>query len=428
MNPLPCGWAIEPLVHVADVVMGQSPPGESYNADGDGTPFFQGKAEFTSLFAEVRKWTKAGTKFAKQGDILLSVRAPVGPTNLAPVDCAIGRGLAAIRAKDHMDQKYLLWALRASEPSLAAKGTGTTFSAISGKTLRQHPIPTPPIDEQRRIVDILEDHLSRLDAADAELEALPRRLRALDGAQAVRMFCGNGLPAGPESVALGDHTMSVPNGWRTSNVGTEADLVEYGTSAKTHATCGADDVPVIRMGNLQGGQLVLDKLAYLPRSHPDVSAKALEPGDLLFNRTNSAELVGKSAVYYGVGRPVTFASYLIRVRFGPNVEPDWANLLINSPLGRRHIASVASQQVGQANVNGTKLKAFPLLLPPRDVQRQMLDEFRSWKIGAARLQAGANQGRARCALLRRALLDAAFSGRLTGRSSDLECAEEMIVQ
>ena len=169
---LPSHWQLRPLSDVANVTLGQSPPGESYNTSGIGAPFFQGKAEFGDLHPEVRKYTTSGAKFAKAGDILLSVRAPVGPTNVAPVDCVIGRGLAALRAFEGVEPKYLLWALRSCERDLASMGAGSTFAAVTGKQVRSLPIPVAPLAEQGRIVDILEYHLSRLDAAAATLRAV----------------------------------------------------------------------------------------------------------------------------------------------------------------------------------------------------------------------------------------------------------------
>jgi len=89
---------IAKLQEVAEIIMGQSPPGDTYNETGDGLPFFQGKAEFGETCPTVKKWCNAPKKIAEAGDILMSVRAPVGPTNLASERCCIGRGLAAIRA------------------------------------------------------------------------------------------------------------------------------------------------------------------------------------------------------------------------------------------------------------------------------------------------------------------------------------------
>lgn len=165
MTKLPDGWETRRLDEIADIVMGQSPPGSSYNEHREGQPFFQGKTEFGEVHPTVRKYTTAGTKFAKAGDILMSVRAPVGPTNIADIDCVIGRGLAAIRAKSVVSQSFLRLSLKHLEVDIQSKGTGTTFDAITGETLRGTLVAVPPIEVQHKIVEHLEDHLSRLDAA-----------------------------------------------------------------------------------------------------------------------------------------------------------------------------------------------------------------------------------------------------------------------
>jgi type I restriction enzyme S subunit len=179
MTKLPYGWEIKRLDEIAEVVMGQSPPGSSYNEHGEGRPFFQGKTEFGEVHPTVKKYTTAGTKFAKAGDILMSVRAPVGPTNIADIDCVIGRGLAAIRAKSVVSQSYLRWSLKHLEIDIQSKGTGTTFDAITGETLRSTLIALPPLAEQQEIVDILEDHLSRLDETLRMVEAIEKKSVAM---------------------------------------------------------------------------------------------------------------------------------------------------------------------------------------------------------------------------------------------------------
>ncbi len=144
------------LGEVAQIVSGQSPPGTTYNERGVGLPFFQGKAEFGQVNPVAKKWCTAPVKTADVGDILISVRAPVGPTNVADQRCCIGRGLAAIRP-DHSkaDRDYIHWAIRWAEPRLVQKGQGSTFSAINRKDLQSLELPLPPLSEQRRIVDIL---------------------------------------------------------------------------------------------------------------------------------------------------------------------------------------------------------------------------------------------------------------------------------
>ena len=161
---LPVGWKRGTIADIANVEMGQSPPSVTYNKEGVGLPFFQGKADFGDLYATPRVWCSAPGKIAGPDDILLSVRAPVGPTNLAPAECCIGRGLAAIRPEPGISLRFLLYAFRRFERELGSLGTGTTFRAISGKQLRSLVIPVAPAGEQVRIAEGLDDLFSRLDS------------------------------------------------------------------------------------------------------------------------------------------------------------------------------------------------------------------------------------------------------------------------
>ncbi|MFH1284552.1 MAG: restriction endonuclease subunit S [Candidatus Peregrinibacteria bacterium] len=144
------------LEDICDIIAGQSPPSSTYNKDGDGLPFFQGKADFGKIHPKTRIWCNKPRKVAEKGDILISVRAPVGPTNVCDQQCCIGRGLSAIRPRKDVDQQYLLFYLRKVELEISNKGRGSTFSAITQKDLKSIKIPLPPIEEQKRIVRILD--------------------------------------------------------------------------------------------------------------------------------------------------------------------------------------------------------------------------------------------------------------------------------
>lgn len=161
------------------------------------------------------------------------------------------------------------------------------------------------------------------------------------------------------------------------------------------------------MGNIIEGQLDTTDLKYLPAEHPEFPALLLHPGDILFNRTNSAELVGKTAVYTGTPNPCTFASYLIRVRLKPPCLPPYLAFYLNSMFGRQWVASVVNQQVGQANVNGSKLRALRLPLPPLAEQSHIVGEierhFSRIDAGVAALKRiQANLRRQRAAILKAA--------------------------
>lgn len=171
---LPIGWQLKKLGEVCQIIMGQSPPSNTYNSNGIGLPFFQGKAEFTELYPIVEKWCDTPNKIAEPNDILLSVRAPVGTTNLVNVKCCIGRGLAAIRFDNY---KYVFYFLKSIEQELDSKGTGTTFRAISGETIRNTEIPIPTPLEQQAIVAKIEELLSELENGKQQLLTAQQQLK-----------------------------------------------------------------------------------------------------------------------------------------------------------------------------------------------------------------------------------------------------------
>jgi type I restriction enzyme, S subunit len=165
---LPNGWEWERLGRAVYIEMGQSPDSINYNQNGEGIPFFQGKADFGPIFPSERYWCTKPTKYAFDGDILLSVRAPVGPTNIATKECCIGRGLAALRPLAELSTNYLLTTMRAFENVLRKCGTGTTFSAISRDDIDSFVVPIPPIFEQLRIVAKVDELMALCDQLETQ--------------------------------------------------------------------------------------------------------------------------------------------------------------------------------------------------------------------------------------------------------------------
>ena len=139
------------LGEVADVVAGQSPQGKYYNAEGDGMPFYQGKTEFGSMYlGDPVKWTTKITKTADEGDILMSVRAPVGPVNIATRKICIGRGLATIRGET-IEQMFLFYSLRSMQDKITGGG-GAVFDSISQNQIKKLKIPLPSLKVQKQLV------------------------------------------------------------------------------------------------------------------------------------------------------------------------------------------------------------------------------------------------------------------------------------
>lgn len=158
----------------------------------------------------------------------------------------------------------------------------------------------------------------------------------------------------------------IPDDWDVLPLGKLVRSVEYGSAAKSDVK-GA--VPVLRMGNLQGGKIDWSDLVYTD-DIDEINKYTLQPGDVLFNRTNTIDLVGKTSIYEG-GCPAIFAGYLIRI----NVVPDllcsrFLNYILNTEFSRKYSAKVLSVAVGQANINGQKLKTYPIPLPPTKTEQE----------------------------------------------------------
>lgn len=173
-NDLPDNWKLVKLGDVVKVNMGQSPESSTYNDNGDGLPFFQGKAEFTELSPKVVKWCSKPLKIAEPNDILLCVRAPVGDINLADTKCCIGRGLAALTFKNY---KYLYYYLKLKQKELDSKGTGTTFKSISGNIIKDTLFPLPPENIQKAIVSKIEELFTEVDNGIKQLKEAQEQLK-----------------------------------------------------------------------------------------------------------------------------------------------------------------------------------------------------------------------------------------------------------
>ena len=188
---LPKSWEWATLNDISTIILGQSPPSSTYNFERVGLPFFQGKAEFGKIYPTADRWCSKPKKIADKDDVLISVRAPVGPTNLASEKCCIGRGLAAIRAKKIILSKYIFYYFRSIENDWGRKSTGTTFKAITGNILKNSIIPLAPIEEQSRIVNKIETNLSLIDKLTITLDTEVERSSSLRNSILKSAFSGN---------------------------------------------------------------------------------------------------------------------------------------------------------------------------------------------------------------------------------------------
>jgi type I restriction enzyme M protein len=158
-------FEIVKIEDVAEVISGQSPESSNYNDNGEGLPFYQGRTDFGQIYLEApTKWTTQITKEAYKNDILMSVRAPVGPVNIATEKICIGRGLAAIRPKENIEQFYLFYMLRSLNGIIKGNG-GAVFDSISRDQIKEIEIPLPPLEIQQQIVAEIEGYQKIIDGA-----------------------------------------------------------------------------------------------------------------------------------------------------------------------------------------------------------------------------------------------------------------------
>ena len=178
------------LKDIATITMGQSPDSSSYNEEKNGIPFYQGNADFGELYPTARVWCSKPQKIAKENDILISVRAPIGALNYATEECCIGRGLAAITIENDFERNYVFHFLKAQNKELNNKGTGSTFKAISKSVLEEIQVPVISKEQQEismKLLDIIEQIIRQ---RKQELQKLDELIKA----RFVEMFYDKGYP------------------------------------------------------------------------------------------------------------------------------------------------------------------------------------------------------------------------------------------
>jgi len=293
-----------------------------------------------------------------------------------------------------LDRRFLDYFTRTPTFRQQVEAQGSTnYAAIRPADVLGYEIPLPALGEQRRVVARIEEVAAQVH------EARAFRRQALQGADMLvtsrvsHVFAsapGKGWPDG----MLGDYVLE--------------DC--YGTSDKT--TDDDTGIPILRMGNIQNGCLNLRDLKFLHLDAKDRVKLLLKHGDILVNRTNSAELVGKCAVF-DVDGDFAFASYLIRLRLDrERALPRLIAAYINSPLGRAYMLSEKRQMTGQANVNSTKLKALPIALPPLPEQHRIVAELDALQAEVDGLKHLQSETAGELDALLPAVLNRAFAGEL----------------
>ncbi|MFB9145945.1 restriction endonuclease subunit S [Halomonas alkalicola] len=369
---------------------------------------FHEKPEF-----ETRKWeaVKKGYTQFKDGDVLFAKITPCFENGKATVvegfPCGWGAGSTeyhVLRPRaEVVDPRLLLAFVRTKD--FLNNGELNMSGSVGHKRvpkdfIASYSFPLMPKEEQKLIADKLDELLAQVNNLKTRLDAIPailKRFRQSVLAAAVSGSLTDGWRGAPELT-----------GWEDVYLGDVIEKPRYGTSSKSQKH---GDVPVLRMGNLQQGEIDWGDLVYT--SDPsEIEKYTLKKGDVLFNRTNSPDLVGKTSIYRG-GREAVYAGYLICLRSKSRLVPDYLNYHLNSPRARRYCKLVKSDGVSQSNINAKKVAAYPMLLPPIEEQAEIVRRVDQLFAFADQIEQQVANAQTRVDKLTQSILAKAFRGELT---------------
>ena len=335
------------LTEYCDVNMGQSPASSSYNAEQRGIPFFQGNADFGNQNPHVRLWCNAPTKIAHCGDLLLSVRAPIGALNIADCTCCIGRGLAALTAKQKVcDPSWLYFALKSKISELQAQGTGSTFKAINKAALQNLLLPSCSLSEQQHIASVLRKVCCLITARQQQLTLLDQLAKS----RFIEMF-------GAETEF---------KRWRCITIGEIAD-VRVGVVIKPTQYYTDDGIPAFRSLNI--GKMEVkntDWIYFTEEGHKKNQKSVIRKNDVLVVRSGAPGTACVATEQYDGYNAVDI---IIARPDNDRINSVFLAAFTNMPHG---IMQIRKQTGGaaQQHFNVGSYKAMKIILPPLELQNE----------------------------------------------------------
>ncbi|MGC4792911.1 restriction endonuclease subunit S [Micromonospora saelicesensis] len=420
MTPLPDGWRWATLGEIADVAGGVTKDSKLQSRPGlVEVPYLRvanvqrGRIDLSNVATIRVPPQKAAQLELQPGDVLLNEGGDRDKLGRGWVwqgqvpGCIHQNHVFRARIRDgSLHPKLLAWyANEVAHKWFELNGKqSVNLASISLSKIRTFPVPVPTVEEQWRIVEILDDHLSRLNAAENYLAAASARCETME----ISALMADETVASSPKVVLRS-LLAAP--------------LSNGRSVPT----SDGGFPVLRLTALKGHRVDLSERKAGAWTIDEARPFLVRQGDFMVARGNgSLRLVGRGALVRDQPDPVAYPDTLIRLRLDQSrVLPDFLSAVWNSPLVRRQIESMARTTAGIYKVNQKHLESVVLPVPNHDKQSQVCARLDQIKIAQERLTQGLTVSAMRSASLRRTLLDAAFSGRLTGRASGMDLAEEM---
>ncbi len=270
---IPINWKTTQLAEVANINMGSSPPSNTYNTIQNGLPFFQGNAEFSEMYPRAKKWCDEPQKIAEQGEILISVRAPVGDVNIAPFKCCIGRGLSSIDGIES-ESKYIYYFFKQFKSLLANFSQGSTFSSINKGVLENFIIPVPPLPEQKKIASILSSVDEAIEKTDQIIEENNRLKKGL-----MQKLLTKGIGHTEfKEVILNAHKLKIPVTWDVKQIRECAYTNESNLKSKTYKDY---EIEYIDISSIEETGNIANTSFYKFDNAPSRAKRIVDKGDVL---------------------------------------------------------------------------------------------------------------------------------------------------
>lgn len=453
--PLSEGWIWIKTSVVGEIITGSTPSRKNKDYYGDSFAFFKPADlnQADKLIEASEYLSELGYNKSRKIPIYSTLVCCIGSIGKAGYNLIEGTSNQQINTiipnQKIFNNKFVYYCILNDfyQKALWDRSSATTISIINKGKMGEIPFVFPPLNVQKKIVTRLDNYFKKIDEAKQLIEEAKKTFEIRRAATLDKAFCGELTKEFRKSqrnktniefqnnavkkfksqldLKIKGNLYVLPEGWKWVELNDLIENMTYGSSSKTN-----DDVsgtPIIRMGNIQDGKITKVNYKYLPNEHPDVLKLDVQMNDILFNRTNSYELVGKSArITEEFEGKYSFASYLIRLRL---VEKDilapYIVQFINSHIGREMLLSMVTQQVGQANINSQKLASLMIPLPTieeiKEINKRIkeLEDKERNAIKILELDSTVNN-------LKQSILSKAFKGELDTNDPNDESAIELL--
>lgn len=346
-------WTYKKLGEAVAITMGQSPKSDTYN-DSVGLPFFQGNADFGKEHPNVRLFCNAPIRIADVGDILISVRAPIGAINVADRKCCIGRGLASLRGNVTCQNRFVLYFLKATKGKLISQGTGSTFKSIGKDALYNLLIPLPPLETQSRIV-------SELDLLQSIIDKQQTQLKELDTLAQAVFYDMFGDPVENE------------RGWKMKTI-KEIALVKIGPFGSLLHTSDyiKGGVPLVNPIHMKNSRIVPDESFTISKEkRKEMQPYLLKKGDVVFARRGE---IGRCVIVSEREDGYLCGTGSLFVRFKETISELFVLYWTKSDSFVKDLISKAKGAT-MLNINCNIVENLQLPIPPLPLQQAFVEKI-----------------------------------------------------